>query len=554
MTGNDTDFHLVTGFSMSPRLRNGDRVYSRSIARCDISPGDIIVFSRDGKTIVHRVIRAGNDGIQTQGDANPQPDPPLAPETECLLALRFERDGVTHSLTRREEGLAEFRRNRRWNRNRERLLKIARFFCRISPWKLRAENLEQADFGHLRVYYWRKQPAAWEYDGKWFWRSPFLAFFIRRARRRGLREKEQKEMRSASILFRMLGQMVFGDARRFFLELSPETQDELCAGVRMLTLSPLFYYTLSDALPEKWRTVFKMDFYAQSRRDLQYAVSLQSIYSAFQKCEVPFVPLKGSSLAYEVYPHPALRFRRDLDVLFHRSDIERVFRKFQEDGWETHGRIRPFFKRLHLPTLVRPSFPALELHWHILKNRNFFDSEMIWKDTAPDPAIPFCHRLCPEAHYLLVLYNMYFDRWQFGCRSLLDLAFLQKKEVLDKEKIVSLNREWNLNLDLGLCYRLFPEMFPEEQRLFASDAEIPDEARHAVFSLALAEYPEAVALFSGGTPEGCARSVPEKRGKRGLFRRKDARRSAARKMEDRLERLLPEVMAIKQAYRRDKDL
>ena len=91
MTGSDTDFHLVAGFSMSPLLRSGDRVYSRSIARAELAPGDIIVFSRDGKTIVHRVIRTGNDGIQTQGDANPLPDPPLAPETECLLALRFER-------------------------------------------------------------------------------------------------------------------------------------------------------------------------------------------------------------------------------------------------------------------------------------------------------------------------------------------------------------------------------------------------------------------------------------------------------------------------------
>ena len=552
MTGEDTDFHLVAGFSMSPLLRGGDRVYSCSIARGDISPGDIIIFSRDGKTIVHRVIRAG-DGILTQGDANPQPDPPLAPETECRLALRFERDGISHPLKRGGEGLAEFRRSQRWSRRREALLKLARFLCRISPWKLRAENLEHADFDSLRVYYWRKRPAAWECDGKWFWSSPFFAFFIKRAHHRGLREKEQAEMRFGSILFRLLGLMVFGGARKYFSEQPPEMRDELCRRARMLALSPLFYYVLAEELSEKWRAVFKLDFYTASQRELKFSEAWKHVCGIFQSCGAPFVPLKGSSLAREVYPHPALRFRRDLDVLFHRADIERVFRKFRGDGWETHGRNHPFFTRLHLPTLVKPSFPALELHWHVLKNRTLFDPEQVWAHTVPDPENPLCRRLCPEAHYLLTLYNMYFDRWQFGCRSLLDLAFLQKKFPLDREKIMALNREWNLHLDPGLCYRLFPEMFPGEQRLFPSDAEISVEAGHAVFTLAMMDYPKAVVPFLGAAPDAPASSAPGKRIRRGLFRRRKTENPLRRKMEAKLDRLLPQATAFKQAYRRDKN-
>ena len=182
-------------------------------------------------------------------------------------------------------------------------------------------------------------------------------------------------MRFGSILFRLLGLMVFGGARKYFSEQPPEMRDELCRRARMLALSPLFYYVLAEELPEKWRAVFKLDFYTASQRELKFSEAWKHVCGIFQSCGAPFVPLKGSSLAREVYPHPALRFRRDLDVLFHRADIERVFRKFRGDGWETHGRNHPFFTRLHLPTLVKPSFPALELHWHVLKNRTLFDPE-----------------------------------------------------------------------------------------------------------------------------------------------------------------------------------
>lgn len=360
-------------------------------------------------------------------------------------------------------------------------------------------------------------------------------------------------MRFGSILFRLLGLMVFGGARKYFSEQPPEMRDELCRRARMLALSPLFYYVLAEELSEKWRAVFKLDFYTASQRELKFSEAWKHVCGIFQSCGAPFVPLKGSSLAREVYPHPALRFRRDLDVLFHRADIERVFRKFRRDGWETHGRNHPFFTRLHLPTLVKPSFPALELHWHVLKNRTLFDPEQVWAHTVPDPENPLCRRLCPEAHYLLTLYNMYFDRWQFGCRSLLDLAFLQKKFPLDREKIMALNREWNLHLDPGLCYRLFPEMFPGEQRLFPSDAEISGEAGHAVFTLAMMEYPKAVVPFLGAAPDAPASSAPGKRIRRGLFRRRKTENPLRRKMEAKLDRLLPQATAFKQAYRRDKN-
>ena len=543
---------LVAGFSMQPLLQNGDRVFLQPVKHCELLPGDVIVFQRGGRNIVHRVIRTG-DVIQTQGDANPLPDEPLMPETETSLCLSFEHGNVRTPLKRGDRGLAEFRRNQRLRKRRELLLKIARFLCRIAPFKLRAEELEQAEFDSLRVFYWRKHPVACEQNGEWRWNRIRYACFIKRAHRQKLRENERKEILFAETLFRLLGEMVFGDPRKFFSEQSPEMQEELCRRGRMQALSPIFYYLLTDLLPQTWFPVFKQDFYAQAHFDFFYSDALKKIYGEFSSLGTPFIPLKGSFFAYEVYPHPALRLRRDQDILLRRSEAEKVFRHLQESGWNSKEQRHPFFKRLHLPTLIREGRPALELHWHILKNRLFFDPETLWSEASvPIPGEPLRRNLCPEAHYLLTVYNLYFDRWQFACRSLLDLAFLQKKYRPDPERIAELNRKWNLNLDLGLCYRLFPSMFPEEQRLFPSVTAVPDRARFAVYRLSLTEYPEAVVPFlsrSGGPLP----AIPEKRKRRGIFRRARRRTPETEKALRLLERLLPGAMELKQNYRKNKD-
>ena len=554
MSSDSAPFCLVAGFSMLPLLRSGDRVFMQPAERNEIAPGDIVVFSRGGKQIVHRVIRTG-EKIQTQGDGNPRPDDPLEPEAELFLCSSFERDGVVTPLTRGDAGLAEFRRNQSACRQRERRLKAARTLCRLLPFKLHAENLKQTSFGDLKIFYRKNRPVAYEKDGRWRWNTPLDACFIKPAPRQTLLEKEQLEMRFASTLFGLLREMVFGDPRKYFSSLPGGVRNELCSRGRLQGLSPLFYYTLTDALPPEWFPVFKLDFHTQSQHAFRYHEALNRLQEEFRALGTPFIPLKGSSLAGEVYPHPALRLWRDIDLLFRRAEVEKVYSALLQQGWEPERQRHPFFKRHHLPTLTRKGFPALELHWHILKNRTFFDPETLWTPacSTPERSDALLRRLTPEAHYLLVLYNMFFDRWQFACRALLDLAYLQKKYPLDRERIAALNREWNLNLDLGLCYRLFPEMFPEEQRLFSSEAEIPERAFYAVRRLALIEYPEAIVPFLAGNTGAPLPEIPKKHHGHGLFRRRRKKRSETEKLRELLTRLLPQATALKTIYRQNKD-
>lgn len=73
----------VRGGSMAPLLADGDRV-ELAPARWPL-PGDVVAFrAGDGRLVVHRLLgyrwAAGGFACVTQGDASPDPDPPVARE------------------------------------------------------------------------------------------------------------------------------------------------------------------------------------------------------------------------------------------------------------------------------------------------------------------------------------------------------------------------------------------------------------------------------------------------------------------------------------------
>jgi len=70
----------VTGWSMLPAVWPGDTLTIESANSEAVSDGDIVLFRRDGRFFVHRVLGkiVKNSTILTRGDAMLQPDPPVA--------------------------------------------------------------------------------------------------------------------------------------------------------------------------------------------------------------------------------------------------------------------------------------------------------------------------------------------------------------------------------------------------------------------------------------------------------------------------------------------
>ena len=94
-------------------------------------------------------------------------------------------------------------------------------------------------------------------------------------------------------------------------------------------LAPLVYTNLRQAVhsgqvptpvAERLRHLYHRDtIHGVARRELLRATLLR-----FAEANVPVIVLKGAALATLVYPSPALRPMRDIDLLVHRRDLDRV--------------------------------------------------------------------------------------------------------------------------------------------------------------------------------------------------------------------------------------
>jgi hypothetical protein len=83
----------VMGTSMLPALRPGDILIIRARLAAP-SPGDIVVFMRQGRLFAHRVVRVGKSQLITRGDALPGRDPPLRGSEALGVVAGIIRDGA----------------------------------------------------------------------------------------------------------------------------------------------------------------------------------------------------------------------------------------------------------------------------------------------------------------------------------------------------------------------------------------------------------------------------------------------------------------------------
>jgi len=67
----------VTGLSMLPSIRPGDELVVRRHVIGDLTPGEVVLFRRDGKLTAHRIMRISGEYLITRGDSAPANDPPV---------------------------------------------------------------------------------------------------------------------------------------------------------------------------------------------------------------------------------------------------------------------------------------------------------------------------------------------------------------------------------------------------------------------------------------------------------------------------------------------
>jgi signal peptidase len=83
----------VTGCSMLPAIRPGDvlTIHQHPFAQCQ--PGQVILYSRDGRLTAHRVIKVSSNCVLTRGDSLPSVDIPVTAEEFVGRVVSIRRKG-----------------------------------------------------------------------------------------------------------------------------------------------------------------------------------------------------------------------------------------------------------------------------------------------------------------------------------------------------------------------------------------------------------------------------------------------------------------------------
>jgi len=126
----------VLGTSMAPSVLPGDLVAVRRVGLAEISPGEIILFSRYGRLFVHRVVsRAGAaepPQLITRGDRLDHDDPPV---TSAELLGRVT--SIQRGRRAFRPGVSANRRNGLFSR----VLRASDFATRVYLYLLRRQRV-----------------------------------------------------------------------------------------------------------------------------------------------------------------------------------------------------------------------------------------------------------------------------------------------------------------------------------------------------------------------------------------------------------------------------
>lgn len=158
---------------------------------------------------------------------------------------------------------------------------------------------------------------------------------------------------------------------------------------------------------------------------------LSCICEAFEKAQIPYMPLKGAVIR-NLYAEAWMRTGCDIDVLVHEQDLDRAIDLLVDTYGYTTDR-RPYF---HNISLFSQSGVHLELHFNIFEDTPNLDKLLarVWEFATPiDGSCRY--QLSNEftLFYLVAHMARHFTQGGCGLKPLLDLHILRHKLSYDDD-------------------------------------------------------------------------------------------------------------------------
>jgi len=204
-------------------------------------------------------------------------------------------------------------------------------------------------------------------------------------------------------------------------ELTPNDWDAVSALARMHRLGPILHHqTRGEAtIPATLATAWQAAFRKAAMRSLQFQKMLLAAATVLNKRGTPWLALKGAWLAWHVYPHPALRPMRDIDILVEPDHVIAAYDALLSSGFERMvAHATPLDVALashkHLPPLRHTATGlSIELHHRMVYDpvpgAPFSDVAALIRDgicrplagksiPLPDPTASLLHLIIHSAH------------------------------------------------------------------------------------------------------------------------------------------------------------
>lgn len=130
-----------------------------------------------------------------------------------------------------------------------------------------------------------------------------------------------------------------------------------------------------------------------------------AVLAALEDAGMRALPLKGSTLARELYDDTALRSSVDIDILVAPEDLRHATEVVHGMGWQwdddvLRGRELPV---LH-ECLVHPTLPRVELHWRVHWYETRFSAEALARAERPEAGEPLRMQPADELASLILFY------------------------------------------------------------------------------------------------------------------------------------------------------
>lgn len=119
---------VVSGNSMAPFLKPGDRIEVHTAAAYSLKQGDVVMLKREKDCVTHRIVHLKPPYIKLKGDNIRNFDPPFQPEDLLGVVRRIEKNGKSITIS-----------SPAWERKNRRIARFSywegRCFERFSSWK-----------------------------------------------------------------------------------------------------------------------------------------------------------------------------------------------------------------------------------------------------------------------------------------------------------------------------------------------------------------------------------------------------------------------------------